>query len=140
MTANRLQRLAIASLALVALSPAQALQPGQVVEVPVACVAAHDAVAFGTMLAQTSARPSGQAYQTAGERSSSKTVGLESLGRDEARHARAFSCIASPGIGFPAYLLHHVTGPHGNASAWWSIWRARVGRALAFVVVRDWAL
>lgn len=115
MASTRLRRLAFASLALAALSPAQAEQPGQIVEVPAVCRSAA--------AAQTLA----EAVHAQDEMATLEAAGPE-------------TCLLFLGSEVPALLLHHVTGPHGNASAWWSIWRARVGRALAFVVVRDWAL
>lgn len=104
----------IASLALVA-AAAQAEQPGQIVEVPAVCRSPEAAQALAA------------AVQARDEMATLEAAGPE-------------TCLLFLGSEVPAYLLDHVAGPHGTSAAWWSVWRARVGRALGFVVVRDRAL
>ena len=94
---------------------AQAEQPGQIVEVPAVCRSA----AAAQVLAE--------AVHAQDERATLEAAGPK-------------TCLLFLGSEVPALLLHHVLGPNGDRRAWWSIWRARVGRATGFVVVRDWAL
>ena len=115
MAVTRLRRLALASLALAWLSPVQAEQPGQIVEVPAVCRSA----AAAQVLAE--------AVQAQDELATLEASGPK-------------TCLLFLGSEVPALLLHHVLGPNGDRRAWWAIWRARVGRATGFVVVRDWAL
>ena len=105
----------IASLAVLAtltVAPSHALEPGQVVEVPAVC---RSADAARTLARAVAARDEMATIAAAGPT----------------------TCLLMLQAEVPAYLLAHVTGPHGTAARWWSIWRARVGRAVAFVVVED---
>lgn len=94
---------------------AQAEQPGQIVEVPAVCQSADAAVALA------------HAVESGDELATLSAAGPG-------------GCLLLLETEVPAYLLDHVAGPHGTSAAWWSVWRARVGRALGFVVVRDRAL
>lgn len=115
MAATRAIRSALAVLAALTVAPSHALEPGQVVEVPAVC---RSAEAARTLAEAVAARDEMATLAAAGPT----------------------SCLLMLQAEVPAYLLAHVTGPHGTAARWWSIWRARVGRAVAFVVVEDRSL
>lgn len=103
---------ALAVLAALTVAPSHALEPGQVVEVPAVCRSAE------------AARTLAEAVAAGDEMATLAAAGPT-------------SCLLMLQAEVPVYLLAHVTGPHGTAARWWSIWRARVGRAVAFVVVED---